>query len=88
MSTLIILQQDAEIAVDANMDTAKTNTERMDQIIALLNKPTKKMKKKAEDKKVRYGKNDFVYHLLLLMWSKTQTDTYLDFGCGNGSITD
>lgn len=53
------------------METAKTNTERMDQIIALLNKPTKKMKKKAEDKKVRYGKNDFVYHLLLLMWSKT-----------------
>ena len=46
------------------------------------------MKKKAEDKKVRYGKNDFVYHLLLLMWSKTKTETYLDIGCGTGSVTD
>ena len=60
----------------------------MDQIIALLNKPTKKVKKKAENKKVRYGKNDFVYHLLLLMWSKSKTDTYIDVGCGNGAVTD
>ena len=38
----------------------------MEQIIALLNKPTKKLKKKQVEKKTRYGKNDFVYHLLLL----------------------
>ena len=67
----------------------------MDQIIALLNKPTKKLKKKLVEKKTRYGKNDFVYHLLLLQirfskqtgWSKDKTDCYLDIGCGRGLIT-
>ena len=67
----------------------------MEQIIALLNKPTKKLKKKQVEKKTRYGKNDFVYHLLLLQiqyskqtgWSKAQTESYFDFGCGRGLTT-
>ena len=61
------------------MKVGKEDPARMEQIIALLNKPTKKLKKKQVEKKVRYGKNDFVYHLLLLQiqfskktgWSKS-----------------
>ena len=61
------------------MKVGNEDPSRMEQIIALLNKPTKKLKKKQVEKKVRYGKNDFVYHLLLLQiqfskkmgWSKS-----------------